>query len=77
MHWNDMMSAGTLVAHVAGHAGTSTEHAEHVTRVVLSHLGSYLSAATRQWVADELPAPFGLALQGARAGCSCTSLRSI
>ena len=36
-----------LPCHVAGHAGTSTEHTEHVTRVALSHLGSYLTIASR------------------------------
>ena len=57
------MSAGTFIAHVADHAGVPIEHAERVTRIVLSGLGSYLTVATRQFVADELPAPLGLALQ--------------
>lgn len=57
-----MMSAETFLAHVAGQAGTSTEQAEHATRVVLSHLGSYLGTSTRRWIADELPGPFALAL---------------
>lgn len=57
------MSANNFIAHVADHAGVSIEHAERVTRIVLSGLGAYLTAATRQFVADELPAPLGLALQ--------------
>src|SRR5689334_16721453 len=62
MHRNDMMSADTFLAHIVGHAGVSIEHAERVARVVLPGLGSYLSAATRQLVADELPGRFGVAL---------------
>lgn len=57
------MSADTFIAHVAGHAGVSVERAERVTHVVLSGLGSYPSAAIRQVVADELPAPLGRALR--------------
>lgn len=57
------MNADTFIAHVAGHAGVSIEHAEHATRIVLSGLGSYLSPAIRQFVAEELPLPLGEALQ--------------
>jgi len=57
-----MMSADTFLAHIAGHAGVSIEDAERMARVVLPGLGSYLSAATRQLVADELPGRFGVAL---------------
>lgn len=63
MHWNDTMSADTFITHVADHAGVSIERAERVTRVVLSGLGSYLTSAIRQFVADELPAPLGLVLR--------------
>jgi uncharacterized protein (DUF2267 family) len=63
MHWNGTMSADTFIVHVAGHAGVSIERAERVTRVVLSGLGSYLTPAARLFVADELPAPLGLALR--------------
>lgn len=59
MHRDGLMSADTFIAHVAGHSGVSFERAEHVTRVVLAGLGSYLSSATRQFVADELPARLG------------------
>lgn len=57
------MSADTFITHVAGHGGVSFERAEQVTRVVLAGLGSYLTSATRQFVADELPAPLGVTLQ--------------
>jgi uncharacterized protein (DUF2267 family) len=63
MHRNSTMSADTFIAHVADHAGVPIEHAERVTRIVLSGLGSYLTVATRQFVAEELPAPYGLALR--------------
>lgn len=59
------MNADTLVAHVAGHAGVPIERAEDVTRIVLSGLGSYLSPATQEFVADELPAALALALREA------------
>jgi uncharacterized protein (DUF2267 family) len=59
MHCNAAMSAETFIAHVADHAGISIEHAERVTRTVLSGLGSYLTPAIRQFIADELPVPLG------------------
>jgi uncharacterized protein (DUF2267 family) len=60
---NGTMSADIFIAHVADHAGVSIERAGRVTRIVLSGLGSYLTPAIRQLVADELPAPLGLALR--------------
>lgn len=42
------MSDNHFIAHVAGHAGVPTDHAERVTRIVLSGLGSYLTTATRE-----------------------------
>jgi uncharacterized protein (DUF2267 family) len=56
------MSTDNFVSHVAGHAGVSLDRAERATRVVLAGLGAYLTPASRQLVADELPAPLDAAL---------------
>lgn len=55
-------STDTFITHVASHAGVANERAEQATRAVLGGLGSYLTEPTRRFVADELPAPLGLAL---------------
>lgn len=51
-----------FISHVADHAGVSAALAERVVRAVLTGIGGYLSAAERQFVADELPAALGAAI---------------
>lgn len=51
-----------LVQHVAFHAGTSPEVAEHATRLVLAAIGAHLSDDDRQLFADELPQALATAL---------------
>jgi uncharacterized protein (DUF2267 family) len=63
MQWNGTMSVELFIAHVADHAGIPIERAERATRTVLSSLGSHLTAASREFIADELPAPLRQALQ--------------
>ncbi len=63
------MSTDTFVSHVAGHAGVSPQRAERAARAVLTGLGAYLTPATRQYIADELPDPLAAELlAGGREG---------
>jgi uncharacterized protein (DUF2267 family) len=52
----------TFIAHVAAHAGITSERAEAVTRTVLARIGTSLSPDHRRTIADELPPALGAAL---------------
>lgn len=57
-----MATTDDFISHVAAHAGVSASLAERVVRAVLTGIGGYLSAAERQFIADELPAALGAAI---------------
>lgn len=52
-----------LAAHVAAHAGVSQPLAELALRAVVTGAGAYLTPASRQLIAEELPAELGEALE--------------
>jgi len=54
-----------LASHVAAHSGVSMPLADYALRAVVAGIGSYLSAPTRQLIADELPQPLAIALESA------------
>lgn len=54
-----------LASHVAMHAGVASPLAEHALRAVATGIGSYLSPAFRQLVAEELPPELAHALEAA------------
>jgi uncharacterized protein (DUF2267 family) len=60
-----LLSTDQLASHVAAHAGVSPALAEHALRGVITGIGGYLSPASRQLVAEELPPPLASALGSA------------